>query len=249
MTSNNRGSRDASRRGRRLLATALVVCLAAASALAQPPAAPEKNPDDDKVQLDFDNAELTDVIDLIARLTNTNFIYDDRVRGRVTIISPTPIPLDQAYAVFESVLHVKGFTTVPTPGGALKVIPLREAKETTIDTVSSSRRPPNRDHFVTRLIPLRYIEAGPIVSTLKPLVSKDASIAAYEPTNTVILTESSSNIRRLIGIMESIDVDTYREELAVMKIEYADAATLANQISEIFAAHGGRRLSGRAPDS
>ena len=78
--------------------------------------------------------------------------------------------------------------------------------------------------------------SGPIVTTLKPLVSKDASIAAYAPTNTVILTESASNIRRLIGILESIDVDTYREELAVLRIEYADAATLASQISQIFAA-------------
>jgi general secretion pathway protein D len=229
-------TRGPKRRSRWLLAATLVTCLAAASALAQPAKPPAKGPDDDLVQLDFDNAEITAVIDMIARLTNTNFIYDDRVRGRVTIVSPTPIPIDQAYAVFESVLHVKGFTTVPTPGGALKVIPLREAKETTIDTVSSTGRPPNRDHFVTRLIPLRYIEAGPIVTTLKPLVSKDASIAAYEPTNTVILTEAASNIRRLIGILESIDVDAYREELAVIKIEYADVGTLADQITQIFAA-------------
>ena len=48
------------------------------------------------------------------------------------------------------------------------------------------------------------------MNTLKPLVSKDAAMAAYAPTNTVILTESASNIRRIIAILESIDVDTYR---------------------------------------
>ncbi len=96
MMRNDTGERGPKRRGARLLATALVFCLAAASALAQPTAAPQQLPEDDYVQLDFDNAELTDVIDLIARLTKTNFIYDDRVRGRVTIVSPTPIPIDQA---------------------------------------------------------------------------------------------------------------------------------------------------------
>ncbi|TMA35323.1 MAG: hypothetical protein E6J87_04180, partial [Deltaproteobacteria bacterium] len=65
----------------------------------------------------------------------------------------------------------------------------------------------------------------------KPLVSKDAAMAAYAPTNTVILTESSSNIRRLIQILESIDVETYKEDLAVIPIEYADASTLADQVS------------------
>jgi general secretion pathway protein D len=61
-------------------------------------------------------------------------------------------------------------------------------------------------------------------------------MAAYAPTNTVILTESASNIRRLISILESIDVETYKEELAVIEVEYADAATLAEQVSEIYGA-------------
>jgi len=144
--------------------------------------------------------------------------------------------LDQAYAVFESVLQVKGFTTVRTPGGTIKVVPLREAKESSVETVQSSQRPPNRDHFVTRLIPLRYIDAESIVNTLKPLVSKDAHMAPYAPTNTVILTESASNIRRIIAILESIDIETYKEELAVISIKHADAATLAEQVSEIYGA-------------
>ena len=87
------------------------------------------------MQLDFNDVELPVVIDTIARLTGKNFIYDDRVRGRVTIVSPTQITVEQAYAVFESVLQVKGFTMVEGPGGALKIIPIRDAKETNIETV------------------------------------------------------------------------------------------------------------------
>jgi len=215
----------------RALCAAVLTCVALASARAD-----DIDTDSEMVQLDFQNAEITDVIDTIAKLTKTNFIYDDRVRGRVTIISPTPVTADQAYAVFESVLQVKGFTTVRTPGGALKVIPLREAKETSVETSRSTAPPRNRDTFITRLIPLRYIEAESIVTTLKPLVSKDAAIAAYGPTNTVILTESASNIRRIIAILEKIDIETYREEIAVIRIEFADASTMASQIAEIFGA-------------
>src|SRR5262249_31830316 len=56
----------------------------------------------------------------------------------------------------------------------------------------------------------------------------------YQPTNTVILTESASNIRRLIAIIEAIDVDTYRQDLGVIHLEYADAATMAEQLSDIY---------------
>ncbi len=195
------------------------------------------------VQLDFNDVELTVVIDTISRLTGKNFIYDDRVRGRVTIVSPTPMTLDQAYAVFESVLQVKGFTTVEGPGGAIKVIPIREAKESSIETLQSNQPPPFRDRYVTRLIPLRYIDAEAITNTLKPLVSKDAALAAYPPTNTVIVTDSASNIRRLLSILEAIDIETYKEELAVLKLRHADAATIAGQLTEIYGGEVASRTS------
>ncbi len=203
--------------------------------------------EDDKVQLDFNDVELSVVIDTIARLTNKNFIYDDRVRGRVTIVSPTSITVDEAYAVFESVLQVKGFTTVTGPGGAIKVIPIREAKESNIETLRGARTTPDSDRTITRLIPLQYIDAEAITNTLKPLVSKDASMVAYPPTNTVILTDAASNIRRILTILQSIDVETYKEELTVIKVRHADASTLAEQLSEIFGAEVSQAAAIRAP--
>jgi len=231
---------------RRTTLRACAAALLALAALAAPAAAQRSSPLDvdgenteKLVQLDFDDVELAAVIEAIAKLTNKNFIYDDRVRGRVTIVSPTQVTVEQAYAVFESVLQVKGFSTVPGPGGVIKVVPIREVKESSIETVGEGAPRPNRDHFVTRLIPLRYIDAAEISNTLKPLVSKDAALIAYAPTNTLILTDSASNIRRLLEILGSIDISSYREELAVIPIEYADATTLGDQISEIYGAEVG----------
>jgi len=204
---------------------------------------------EDLVQLDFNDTELTVIIDAISKMTNRNFIYDERVRGKVTIKSPTRITREQAYAVFESVLQVKGFTTVETPGGALKIIPVRDAKQSNIETTKSSLAPPNTDRFVTRLIPLRYIDAQSITTTLKPLVSKDGSIEAHEPTNMVILTEAATNIRRLMAIMEAIDVETYQNELAIFKIKHADARTLTEQVSEIYGADVSSSSSSRSSSS
>ena len=191
---------------------------------------------DELVQIDFKDVELTVVIETIAQITGKNFIYDDRVRGRVTIVSPSEVSVDQAFAVFESVLKIKGFTAIPGPGGALKIVPIRDAKESSIETVRGNRPSPNRDVFVTRLVPLLYIDAEDITNTIKPLVSKDASMVAYAPTNTIILTDTEANIRRLMSILDAIDVETHKEELAVIKIKYADAATLGDQISEIYGA-------------
>jgi general secretion pathway protein D len=199
----------------------------------------------DYVQLDFKDADLTKVIDAISRMTNTNFIYDERVRGKVTIKSPMEMTREQAYDVFDSVLRVKGFTTVETPGGALKIIPIRDAKQDNIDTSRSDKAPQNTDRIVTRLIPLRYIEAKSITGTLQPLISKEGSIESYDPTNMIILTEAASNIRRIMAILEVIDVQTYEEELAIITIQHADAATVANQVSEILGVQTKGSSSGR----
>jgi general secretion pathway protein D len=231
------------RRGRRIahsiLMMALALILLSAPSLAQQSGTasardPRFSKGDELVQLDFKDVELAVVIETIAKITGKNFIYDDRVRGRVTIVSPSEVSVDQAYAVFESVLKIKGFTAVPGPGGVFKIVPVRDAKESSIDTVKDGRPSPNRDNFVTRLVPLLYIDAEAITNTIKPLVSKDASMVAYAPTNTIIVTDTEANIRRLLSILEAIDVKSYKQELAVIKIEYADAGTMATQISEIY---------------
>lgn len=196
------------------------------------------------ISLDFSDVELPVVIDTISRMTGFNFIYDDRVRGRVTIVSPTEVTIDQAFAVFESVLKVKGFSLVLGPGNTYKIIPIRDIKESSIDTIKDGRPSRNRDRFVTRLVPLRYIDASAISQTIKPLISKDASLVAYAATNTIIVTDSESNIRRLLSILDAIDVESYRQELAVIKIEFADASTLGEQLSEIYGAEVGATAGG-----
>jgi general secretion pathway protein D len=192
--------------------------------------------EEDRVQLDFNDVELKVVIDTIARLTGRNFIYDDRVRGKITVVSPTSITIDEAYAVFESVLRVKGFTTVEAPGGVIKIIPLSEAKESNVELESGAGVPPASERFVTRLIPLRYIDAAAIAETLRPFVSRDALLVAYAPTNTVILTDSATNIGRILSVVQAIDVETYRAELTRIQLEHADPGTVAAQLSEIFGA-------------
>ena len=148
--------------------------------------------------------------------------------------------------MFESILQVKGFTTVPSPGGILKIVPLRDAKENPIDTVTGEKPLEDRDLFITRLLPLRFVKAEQISETLKPLVSKEASVISYAPTNTLIITDSAANIRRLVNIIDQIDVSTYQEQIKLIPIRYADAAALTAQLAGDLRRRGQRRRRGAA---
>jgi general secretion pathway protein D len=222
-----------------LLAAAVLCVSAPAHAQSAAPAG------ETLVSLDFQDADITEVISTIAKATGKNFLYDDRVRGRVTVISPEPVTVDEAYRVFESILAVKGFTTVPAPGGVLKILPLRDAKENPIETVRGNEKAENRDTFITRLLPLHFVKADAIGDVIKPLVSKEASVIPYGQTNTLIITDSAANIRRLTTIIDQIDVSTYQEQIKLIPIQYADATQLTQQLGQIFGGDSGGSTPGQ----
>ena len=203
--------------------------------LAVAPAAPGQQLESEGIVLNYEDAELVDIIKAIAKFTGKNFLYDDRVRGKVTIISERSLSPEDAYRVFEAILQVRGFATVEGPGGVIKILPVRDAKAAPLETVTGAGRVPNRDLYITRLVALQYVKADAIANTFRPLVSKDASVIAYAPTNTLILTDTAANIRRLMTIVAEIDIKTYQDQIRVLPIEHATASEMAGHLQEIFA--------------
>ena len=88
-----------------------------------------------KIQLNFRDVELLNVIRLMSELTGKNFLVDGNVRGKVTLIAPEPVSIDEAYQVFLSILEIQGFTVVPQ-GTVIKVIPSADIKDNPIPTAT-----------------------------------------------------------------------------------------------------------------
>ena len=85
------------------------------------------------ITLNFQDVDIAVLVKFISEMTGKNFIVDDKVRGKVTIISPTKMSVDDAYLAFQSALVVEGFTTVPA-GAVIKIVPTKEAKSSSIRT-------------------------------------------------------------------------------------------------------------------
>ncbi len=185
------------------------------------------------ISIDFSNVDINVLIKFMSELTGKNFVVDQRVRGKVTIISPSKISVDEAFKVFESVLEVHGFTTVQA-GEIIKIIPSPDARAKNIETMleDGSRSP--EDKVVTQLIPLRYADAAAIKRIIAPLISKSSVALAYAPTNTLILTDFYSNIKRLLKILKAIDVTGVGRQLSVIPLEYANAVKFAKLLESIF---------------
>jgi general secretion pathway protein D len=183
------------------------------------------------ISFNLRNADIVQVINLISELTGKSFLVDDKVRGKVTIIAPTEVTLDEAYQIFLSVLEIQGFTIVPQ-GPIIKIIPSRDVKDNPIPTATDTQHPfsPTTESFVTQLIPLQYADANDIRGLLTPLVSKESSLLAYAPTNSLIVTDTVANINRLLKIITALDVESPSAIFKVVMLKFAQAEQIANAL-------------------
>ncbi len=207
----------------RLLAAALLVGALATSGRAGSEAT---------VALNFQDVDLPVLARFVSEVTGRNFILDDRVRGNVTIISPTRITPEEAYLVFQSVLQVKGFTTVPS-GNFVKIVPVREGRESAIPTNARGG-----DELVTRILPLRYAAAADVVPVVQPLVSKDGVLTAYPATNRLVVVDSGPNVERLAALLRDLDVPHSERATETVALRFAPADELAARLRQTLAADG-----------
>lgn len=185
------------------------------------------------ITIDFDNVDIHLFIKYISELTGKNFVVDKSVQGNVTIISPTKISESQAYKVFESVLEVHGFTTVKS-GSVIKILPAARARSQNVDMLRSMDSSDPEDKVVTQLVPLKYSSPVDLKKVLTPLVSQTSVLIAHAPSGMLIITETLSNIQKLLGIIEILDVESREDEVAVIPLENASTTSLAKILTTIY---------------
>lgn len=183
------------------------------------------------ITLNLKEADIKTLIATVADVTGKNFIVDPRVKGRVTVISKHAMDEDETYRVFLSILQVHGFSAVQT-GEIIKIIPDISAKQSGIPVQTPSDREAE-DEFVTQVIPIENVAAAQLVPILRPLVPQQSHLAAYPPTNVLILSDRAGNIDRMLDIITRID-KANTEEIEVIPVEYASATDLTRILQTLY---------------
>jgi len=188
----------------------------------------------EKVSMDFVNVDIAVVVKYISELTEKNFVIDEKVQGKVTIISPKKVTKAEAYKVFESILEVYGFASIPT-GNVIKIVPIAEARQKP-GTVRIGQKVTKdlRDRMVTQLIPLRSVSASELIKIIRPLIPPTSYVAAYAPSNTLILVDLAANRSRILSIIQKLDVEGVESKVTVHKLRYASAMDLAKKIGTLL---------------
>lgn len=196
------------------------------------------------VKFNLQDADLAELVNHISGMTGRRFIYGPKVRQvKATVVSPEPVTLGEAYEAFLSILEANGMTVVPH-GRFLKIIDSAGSVTAPTPIYARGEPVPASDRYVTRLYRLKNVGADEAMALLSKFKSKEADISVYGPGQLLIMTDTGTNIRRMIRILEEIDVGGAGSRMWIEPVHYGSAADMAKRINELFELDKGQGAGG-----
>ena len=202
------------------------------------PAAPKapRKPLQGPILLNFKDASLHAVLEYLSEAAGLAIVEEATVEGRVTAMSLQPLSVDEAVSLLDTILKAKGYAAVRT-GRTLRIVTLDQAKKSALPVRSGSdpTEIEPSDQLVTHVIPIRSADAVQLRRDLATLIPTYADLSANASTNTLILTDTQTNVRRFVEIIRALDTQTTSvSEVRVYQLKFANAANAARLINDLF---------------
>ena len=195
--------------------------------------------EENRITLNLKDADIRALISTVSKFTGKNFVVDPRVKAKVAVVSSKTMSEAEVYEVFLSVLQVHGYAAVPV-GSIIKIVPEVNAKQGPLPVVRGQSG--NGDELITKVITLDHVPAAQLVPILRPLVPQQGHLAAYNPTNTLIVTDHAANIRRLVLIIRNIDRPE-SDELEIIPLKHASASELVRILNSLSGSAAGGKAA------
>lgn len=177
--------------------------------------------------------DIQELIKFVSEATGTTIVVDPAVKGKVKVVSARPVNASELYDLFLAILDVHGYTAVRS-GEVVRVIQSKDARSASVPVAAAAAGAGGNDEYVTQVLRLDNISAAKLIPVLRPLVPQQAHMAAYAPSNAIIISDTSSNIARIQGIIERMDRSAV-QETDVVALRYAVAEDVVRMLEKLNA--------------
>jgi type IV pilus assembly protein PilQ len=156
-----------------------------------------------RIDLDLKDADVHNVLRLLADVGGVNVITADNVKGTVTIRMRN-VPWDRALDV---VLQSKSLGKTQE-GNVIRVAPLADLEKEREMAIARRKQEYQLTPIETRLVPVSYAQAGDVQARAKDLLSPRGSISVDERTNVLIVRDVAGNLNQVEELVRSLDTQT-----------------------------------------
>jgi general secretion pathway protein D len=207
-------------------------------AVGQPTRPGANNRPVDMVTMQYPNSDVLDVLHLYENLTGKKLVIDNNVQGKVNIFIAKPIPREEAINIIEMNLALNGFSLVPSGGDLVEVVGVnKNPRAAAVPIVSDPVDLPPGAMVVSYLFHLNYADPQELQQVLSQYlagIGGQAPILALPKSSSLLITQSADVLRRLVKMVEQIDVAPAEVTSVFMKLERADAQKVVDMLKEIF---------------
>jgi len=207
-----------------------------------PPPAPAQQPapaGSARVSLHLENANLLQVIGIIAAELKMNYIVDPNVKGVANINTLGELRQEDLLPLLQTILRTNGATAVQS-GSFWRIVQSKEALRIPIpiDQDASGASLPPDDRVMMNIVSLRFVTAADMSKILSNYLSEMGQIVSHEPGNILMITDTSRSMKRLMELIGVFDTDALaRQRVRVFPIENARASDLVKDLQQIFSAY------------
>lgn len=206
-----------------------------------PSATPQAaRPEDESVVLNFEGADIREVIHSLGDALGINYSIDPSVSGQVTIRTTGKIPRRDLFAVFNQVLRSYGLAAMKV-GDVYYInqVALAKTKASMPRTLPAAKEAAEHDEFVIEIVKVEHIAAQEMLNVVQPFVTPGGDVFPYPRANLLIISDLKSNVERLRELVETFDRDTFRDLHAkIYKIEHASVEELGEELLSILDTYG-----------
>ena len=181
--------------------------------------------------VNFKDTDIQELIRFVAKASNRTIIVDPKVKGKAQVISANPVNAEELYALFLSILEIHGFAAVDS-GDITRIIPSKDARAAPVPVIRDQESLSTSSEIVTQVIQLENISAQKLIPVLRPLVPQQGHMAAYGPSNAIIISDTMANINRIRQVIESIDLSAV-EKTEIIPLEYASAEEIVRMLQQL----------------
>jgi general secretion pathway protein D len=162
------------------------------------------------VKLEFDNADVRDVIAFYEKLTHQQAVLDNFVQGKITVMTDEPVSREKAVEMIERTLFLNNFAIVQDDPETVEVVGMGKNPRTAgVPTISDPRDLPASERVISYLLTFKYRDAITMQQIVGQYLSPPqtyTSILCPPGTNAIWITERSSVVRQILKAMEKIDI-------------------------------------------
>src|SRR2546428_4963310 len=216
------------------------------AAPAAPPAATDEPAgeaplgEEEAMVLNFERADIREVIHSLATALGISYTIDPRIEGQVTIRTAGKIAREDLWPLLNQILRNNGIAAVKV-GDVYQILPVAEAKTRAIIPRSKATKSSltEKDAFAIEVVPVQHVSADEMVNILQPFVTPGGDVLSYPRANLLVITDLQSNIDRLRELITTFDSDVFHNlKTRVFKVQNGDPDELANEILGLLAPYG-----------